>query len=286
MRGSARITEHNARAALFINSMVDGMSGAEAAQNVKKYLFDYSELTDFEKNVMRNIIPFYSWLRKNIPLQFQSLIERPAKYANVAKLYSELGDMSLETHGDDPPTPDYFMESLNVRLPENLGNQPTYIMPDLPFIDFETADGILDYDKWIGMAHPVIKMGVEQFTNRKSLTGAPIAKEQGADEPLILGDVNVDEWLGPRTSYALEGLLPPVARAKSTLKDYGRGKAGIELWARSLGINLRTVDVDRVMAQRAYWLRSETNREVQKVRADIMARQKKQARLMGFGDGK
>ena len=286
VRGSARITEHNARAALFINSMVDGMSGAEAAQNVKKYLFDYSELTDFEKNVMRNIIPFYSWLRKNIPLQFQSLIERPAKYANVAKLYSELGDMSLETHGDDPPTPDYFMESLNVRLPENLGNQPTYIMPDLPFIDFETADGILDYDKWIGMAHPVIKMGVEQFTNRKSLTGAPIAKEQGADEPLILGDVNVDEWLGPRTSYALEGLLPPVARAKSTLKDYGRGKAGIELWARSLGINLRTVDVDRVMAQRAYWLRSETNREVQKVRADIMARQKKQARLMGFGDGK
>ncbi len=286
VRGSARITEHNARAALFINSMVDGMSGAEAAQNVKKYLFDYSELTDFEKNVMRNIIPFYSWLRKNIPLQFQSLIERPAKYANVAKLYSELGDMSLETHGDDPPTPDYFMESLNVRLPENLGNQPTYIMPDLPFIDFETADGILDYDKWIGMAHPVVKMGIEQFTNRKSLTGAPIAKEQGADEPLILGDVNVDEWLGPRTSYALEGLLPPVARAKSTLKDYGRGKAGIELWARSLGINLRTVDVDRVMAQRAYWLRSETNREVQKVRADIMARQKKQARLMGFGDGK
>ena len=46
------------------------------------------------------------------------------------------------------------------------------------------------------------------------------------------------------------------------------------------------MDVDRVMAQRAYWLRSETNREVQKVRADIMARQKKQARLMGFGDGK
>ena len=286
VRGSARITEHNARAALFINSMVDGMSGAEAAQNVKKYLFDYSELTDFEKNVMRNIIPFYSWLRKNIPLQFQSLIERPAKYANVAKLYSELGDMSLETHGDDPPTPDYFMESLNVRLPENLGNQPTYIMPDLPFIDFETADGILDYDKWIGMAHPVVKMGVEQFTNRKSLTGAPIAKEQGADEPLILGDVNVDEWLGPRTSYALEGLLPPVARAKSTLKDYGRGKAGIELWARSLGINLRTVDVDRVMAQRSYWLRSMTNQKVQEVRADIMARQKKQARLMGFGDGK
>ena len=285
VRGAARITEHNARGALFIQSMVDGMSGKDAAQNVKKYLFDYSELTDFEKNVMRNVIPFYSWIRKNIPLQLQSVLERPAKYANVAKVYSELGDMSLQTHGDDPPTPDYFRETLNVRLPSNLGNQPTYIMPDLPYLDFETAEGFLDVDKWIGMSHPVIKMGLEQLGNKKSLTGAPISKEQGADEPLLIGDINVDEIMGPRLSYALEGMLPPVSRAKSTLRDYGRGKTGVEMWARSLGINLRSVDVDRVLAQRTYYLRNKTNAEVQKVEKELNARQKRYVRLMGFGDG-
>ena len=31
----------------------------EAVDKVNKYMFDYSDLTDFEKDTMKRIIPFY-----------------------------------------------------------------------------------------------------------------------------------------------------------------------------------------------------------------------------------
>ena len=280
-RGAARITEHNARGALFIQSMLDGMTGQEAAVNVKKYLFDYSELTDFEKNVMRNIIPFYTWLRKNIPLQMESILNRPAKYANVAKARSELGDLSMAEYQDDPATPDYFRENLATRLPFMIDHQPTYIMPDLPYLDIETAEGVLDLDAWIGRFHPLLKTPYELVANRKMMTGAPISKEYGADEPTFVGDIDLTAIYGPNMDHLVNSLFPPVSKIKSITRDLSKGKSPLEVWGRVAGLPIRTVDVDAVVRHRRYEFQKKSNERV----AEIKARIRKRAKLMGLNLG-
>lgn len=55
--GSA--VENNARLALFLHRLSKGDDIHTAASTVKKFLFDYRDLTPFEKQVMRDIIPFY-----------------------------------------------------------------------------------------------------------------------------------------------------------------------------------------------------------------------------------
>tara|TARA_R110002096_G_scaffold5273_1_gene24687 strand:- start:38 stop:4090 length:4053 start_codon:yes stop_codon:yes gene_type:complete len=281
-RGAARITEQNARGALFIQSMLDGMSGAEAAFNVKKHLFDYSELTDFEKNVMRNVIPFYTWMRKNLPLQMESILNNPAKYSNVAKVYLEFGGMTESMMGDDTPTPDYFSEQLALRLPYNVGNQPTYIMPDLPYMDIGTAEGLLDYNTWISSAHPVARLAFEELRNIKSFTGAPVESETKAREPLDLFGVDISDVYTPRVEYAVEGLFPIVSRISSLNKEANQGKTDWERTLRSLGVPLRSVDVDKVMYNRTIGYRAASQSFKAGVDADIKAQMDKRRRLMGL----
>ena len=283
-RGAARITEQNARGALFIQSMIDGMSGAEAATNVKKYLFDYSELTNFEKDIMRNVIPFYTWMRKNIPLQMESLLKNPAKYANVAKAYTEYGGMSESIMGDDPPTPDYFSEQLAVRYPSNIGNQPTYLMPDLPYMDFETAEGFLDEDKWISMSHPFIRLSLETYRNKKSFTGAPIEDPNKAGQPLFLFDTDISGVYTPKVEYALEGLLPALSVGSRVHKKRQEGRTWREILLREAGVPIRTTDVDKVIRNRIFGLRAETSKKITEVDNEIKGRMDQQRRLKGLVD--
>ena len=53
--------ENNARLALFINQIKKGKSIDHAAMTVKKYLFNYADLTTFEKTWMKRIFPFWTW---------------------------------------------------------------------------------------------------------------------------------------------------------------------------------------------------------------------------------
>lgn len=76
--------ENNARLAHFLDKLDKGADSMEAALSVKRYLFDYGDLTQFEREVMRRLFPFYTWSRKNIPLQLQELYKQPQKFAPLA----------------------------------------------------------------------------------------------------------------------------------------------------------------------------------------------------------
>jgi hypothetical protein len=51
----------------------------KAASEVRKWHPDGRDMTHFEQKWMRNIIPFYSWQRKSVPLLFQTMAQRPSK---------------------------------------------------------------------------------------------------------------------------------------------------------------------------------------------------------------
>jgi hypothetical protein len=51
--------EQNARMAHFIDRLAKGESVEAAAESVRKHLFDYGDLTQFEKEAVRRVVPFY-----------------------------------------------------------------------------------------------------------------------------------------------------------------------------------------------------------------------------------
>lgn len=105
--------EDNAKLAHFISKIRSGSSLEEAARSTKKFLFDYSELTDFEKGTMKRIMPFYTWTRKNIPLQLEQLVKQPGKYSALGDVINSLPKGSQE---DINSLPEYIRESLFVKL--------------------------------------------------------------------------------------------------------------------------------------------------------------------------
>ncbi len=71
--------ENNARLALFADGLRNGLSAEDAAIRVKKYLFDYSDLTAVERHAIKPWIAFYTFMRNNVPLQVETLLKNPGK---------------------------------------------------------------------------------------------------------------------------------------------------------------------------------------------------------------
>lgn len=97
-----RRIEDNSRLAMFIDQMNKHGDPVVAAQNVKKALFDYSELTATEKQLKR-VIPFYTYMRKNTPLQAQALLQNPGKFSTVGHGQDNLNAASADTDGKAIP---------------------------------------------------------------------------------------------------------------------------------------------------------------------------------------
>ena len=88
---AGKAVENNARLALFIDGIEKGIKQAAkkggkvdseaildaASLNVRRSLFDYSDLSHFEKTVLKRSIPFYTWTRKNLPAQLRAIAEHP-----------------------------------------------------------------------------------------------------------------------------------------------------------------------------------------------------------------
>jgi hypothetical protein len=79
--------ENYFRAAHFIKLVKQNPTGAGtldeamsyAAARVRKMHFDYTDFTKWEKQVASNVIPFYKWTRKAVPLMAELMFTNPGK---------------------------------------------------------------------------------------------------------------------------------------------------------------------------------------------------------------
>lgn len=63
-----------------------------AATRTKQFLFDYGHLTPFEKTVMKRIMPFYTFTRKNIEQQINTVLHAPGRTEAQLTALTTLGD--------------------------------------------------------------------------------------------------------------------------------------------------------------------------------------------------
>jgi hypothetical protein len=164
--GSA--VENNAKLAHFIQKLEDGYSVDSAAKSVKKYLFDYNDLTDTERKVFKRLAPFYTWTKKNIPLQVENLFVNPEKWALVPKVIE-----SIESGSQDPETEKYMSDYLKENIPVKIGqdkngNYQYFILgswlPSAAAIDFLSKP----LDNTFNMITPLAKAPLEYWSNKST----------------------------------------------------------------------------------------------------------------------
>jgi hypothetical protein len=173
--------EDNARVALFFDQLKKGKSYDEAGRHVQKYLFDYGDLSPFERGVAKRVMPFYTWSRKNIPLQLESIVTHPDKINKI-----NLAKNNIESQAEVPyedQVPSYIQEAMPIYLPGSAKGQATAFglanlvpIADLQvftkYFNTENAPDIIEKGKLsntastvLGGVSPLIKAPIEYVTN-------------------------------------------------------------------------------------------------------------------------
>jgi len=136
-------TETFVRGVMGFDTIKKGGDSALAFDNIVKYHFDYDDLSDFERNVIKKVIPFYTWTKNALPLMMEQMGRNPAKMNRYWQLKKE-----IELGQEKPPiVPDYYISQGGIQLPFKYEGENMYILPDLPFkVLFETIDPMLVMD--------------------------------------------------------------------------------------------------------------------------------------------
>jgi hypothetical protein len=107
--------QNSTNAGYFLGLLRKGVSPEVAALEVKKRLFDFSDLTNIEKQVLRRVFPFYSWLRHNIPYQIGAILHRPRTITEIN--WARDAMTGGKGPAGDVPLPSFLAQGLPVLLP-------------------------------------------------------------------------------------------------------------------------------------------------------------------------
>jgi hypothetical protein len=140
--------EDNARTIGFLNDLDAGSDIRTAAARTRRFMIDYSDLTDTERALNKRLQPFYSWLRKNITLQVSEMGRQPGKFALIEKVKRYFEAISDEP--DETFLPDFMKDLGAWLLPLKANGLPVYLNPNMPFQDIEKLGNLImgNWDKF------------------------------------------------------------------------------------------------------------------------------------------
>lgn len=245
-----RRIEDNSRLAFFMSQMRKHGDPSVAAEEVKKALFDYSELTPTEQRI-KKVVPFYTYMRKNTPLQLKSLVGNPGKASNLAHFRDNMQAGAPEIDGK--PIPQYALQG--GAIPLLGGDTPIVGSMATPFqAAFQQIQPLLELASQApgapkslkseggsgkalreiignvgGGPLDFVKFGVEQATGKSLLTGSDLPQGSGGKRlakslvPLYgKGDSTISDLTSPddgvrnaRLLAALSGLSTTALTEKS-----------------------------------------------------------------------
>lgn len=164
-RAVGQFIEHQQKATAYITALGQGKSIQEALKLAETAGFDYRALTRFESQIMRRIIPFYSFTRKNIELQLKTLGENPQRINQILKFFENIG---VATGGgalseeEKQNLPDYIKQSLAIKLPDTKDGLKQYITSfGTPIEQFGQLFGANKVLTAISQMNPLLKVPVE-----------------------------------------------------------------------------------------------------------------------------
>lgn len=159
-RAVGQFIEHQQKATAYITALNQGKSIPEALKLAEIAGFDYRMLTQFESQVMRRIIPFYSFTRKNIELQLRTLGENPQRINQVLAFFQNMGDPI--SYDEKKSLPDYIKESLGIKLADSPEGLQRYVASfGTPIEAFAQLFGSNPVLRTISQTNPLFKVPIE-----------------------------------------------------------------------------------------------------------------------------
>jgi hypothetical protein len=180
------------RLATYIEGRKSGLTAEKASARSARFHFDYSDLTELERQVLRRVMPFYTFSARNIPLQMMSLVQRPGKFAQYQKVREEFAKaFGIDLDKADSQTTEADQRSAAIFVRVNGKRVGLSLGPSgLPLTDLSefptTANPSKLADEWLNramsMVSPGIKTPAELWANLSFFFRAPIERDTG---PLV-----------------------------------------------------------------------------------------------------
>lgn len=250
-RGSIKIGERvegSGRFMLAYDSAAKGLDFNTATARVKRYLFDYNDVGSFDENI-RQIVPFWIWMSRNLPLQLVNQWSNPRAYAMYNNLMRNVGqDDSKDV------VPSWLKEQGSVKIADGW-----YLAPDLGFNRLsKDLEQLKDPARLLSYVNPALRLPVEVFGGRKFYNNVPFSQDKekvaagfGASPVIaaladLLGQTergpNGQQLVDPKLNYVLQSLLPMLGKSERLVPESDEMKPKVlGNWASFLGVPVRQV---------------------------------------------
>lgn len=214
------------RLATQIDLMENGRTFPDAALRTVQNLFDYSDLSRFERNVAKRLLPFYTWLRFATAQQATMMLKHPA-YAGLApKLVHAMTELAAgENALPEHMTPRWISEQMSIQIGTDPEERFAFTAGSL--IPAEGVyrllgsvmggEGLMEALNFvISGTSPVIRIPSELALGREFFTDRRIGPDQ------LSGDLSLPEYLVNQIRPARELFNPFSPREGAMLEAFGR----------------------------------------------------------------
>lgn len=219
IRSANETSEQSARFILAYDSAVKGASFDEASAIVKRYLFDYVDVSSADRAI-RSVVPFWFWMSRNLPLQVVNQWTHPRAYAMYNSFKRNFGNDT-----EDQVVPSWLVESGAI----SIGGR-TFLNPDLPMSRInQQVSELSDPKRLLRYVNPGIRAPFEVLLSDKRLyNDIPFRKD--AQSPVggplspavqalasLLGQGKVNQFNGKsgvsdKMNYAMMSLFPQLGQ--------------------------------------------------------------------------
>lgn len=203
-------------------------------QAVKYALMDPSNMSEFEQNVVKKIIPFYTFTKQNLMFQATNLSKNTPKYKALVKAlnnaYSDLPEDSYYS---------YQKESMQIPIPgatDDDGNQ-LFLKANLPLSDLgEFLSNPIQ--RTAASLTPLIKAPIEYTTGKSLFTGddttynnlSKTLTNMGVTNQGITNSADAAELI--LNNFGLQNVSSNLVKKVQAIIDASNGeKSGQQMWA-------------------------------------------------------
>jgi len=212
--------EQHSRFMLAYDGIRSGMDMQASAARVRRFLVDYENVSNADL-LMRQIIPFWMWTSRNVPMHLMNIWMNPRAY----QIYGAI-KRNLEDKEDNRPVPLWMREMGAFKLPfgKNL-----YASPDLGFNRLnQDIEQLRDPARFASNLNPLIRLPIELMGGRQLYSGRPFDEQPvevqgGASsviQPLLqalgYGETGPTgkKFVDDKAYYALRSLIPTLSQAE------------------------------------------------------------------------
>ena len=235
--------EGSSRFMLSYDGIIKGMDSGQAGARVTKYLFDYSNPSMIDEK-LRNIVPFWTWMSRNLPLQLVNRWTNPRAYIAYENFVK-----SVSQDSSNDAVPQYMREAGAFKIANGL-----FLQPDLGFNRVQqTVTEAGDPARLLSYVNPALRLPAELSGNRKYYNNQSFSDKpqelKGASAllaPLLqmagmtTTGANGSQYTSDKTKYAIGNLIPTFAQGDRLFPSTeGGNQKRASSWATWMGIPIK-----------------------------------------------